>query len=217
MESRVLGWPPELLSLKQKASLLECYHLFHSSHRRRDYIFNQHCALWYLCLFQPELNALRHGKQLGPDGIYPMMRFKESRLWTTTESGNLSVRTARHPGQGGLELCKPGWRVFSSPGSHASHPDLSFIPVSCCLKFFLLRSHKWECVYRLNYITTQSSVKKPLFSGFQNHCEQFEFITWPFCLLLLFLLCPASPVLIPTVTQIPQSEKDQTVSKNTQT
>lgn len=63
MESRVLGWPPELLSLKQKASLLECYHLFHSSHRRRDYIFNQHCALWYLCLFQPEeFNALRHGK-----------------------------------------------------------------------------------------------------------------------------------------------------------
>lgn len=98
-----------------------------------------------------------------------MMRFKESRLWTMTESGNLSVRTARHPGQGGLEQCKPGWRVFSSSGSHASHPDLSFIPVSCCLKFFLLRSHKWECVYRLNYVTTQSSVKKPLFSGFQNH------------------------------------------------
>lgn len=31
MESRVLGWPPELLSLKQWAPLVECYHLFHSS------------------------------------------------------------------------------------------------------------------------------------------------------------------------------------------
>lgn len=73
------------------------------------------------------------------------------------------------------------------------------------------------CLQIKIYYNSQNSMKKPLISGFKNHHELFKFITWPFCLLLLFLLCPASPVLIPTVTQIPQLEKDQTVSKNTQT
>lgn len=36
----------------------------------------------------------------------------------------------------------------------------------------------------------------------KNHCNLFLFVMWPACLLLLVLICPASPVLIPTMTQI---------------
>lgn len=127
------------------------------------------------------------------------------------------TQNSQTPWTRGLRTVQTRMKGFLLLKSHASHSDLSFMLVSCCLKFFLLRSHKWKCVYRLKYITTKNSMKKPIVSGFKNHCELFQFITWPFCLLLLFLLCPASPVLIPTVTQIPQSEKDQTVSKNTLT
>lgn len=82
------------------------------------------------------------------------MWFKKIRLWTMTESGNLSVKTTRHPEQESFEWCKRGWRIFSSSGSRACHSDLSFVSVRCGLNFFLLKCHKRDCVHKLKYITT---------------------------------------------------------------
>lgn len=125
------------------------------------------------------------------------MQFKKIRLWTMTESGNLSVKITRHPGQRSFEWCKPGWRIFSSSGSHACHSDLSFIMVSCCLNFFLPRCHKGDCVHNLKYITTsihKAMWKIHLFPSLKIIVNCFNSSHEPFvsCYYFYYVLLPHS-------------------------
>lgn len=150
------------------------------------------------------------------------MRFEKIRLWTMTESGNLSVKTARHPGQPSFEGWKPGWRIFSSSGTHACHTDLSFIMVSCCLNFFLLSYHEGECDHKLKYITTsihKTMWKIHLFLGWKIFVNCFNALQDLFVSCYYFYYVPLPLVWSPTVTQflLPQLQKDWTVSKYIQT
>lgn len=147
------------------------------------------------------------------------MGFNKIRLWTMTESGNLSVKIARHPGQQSFEWYKWGWRIFSR--SHACHSDSSFTMISCCLNFCLLRCYNGECAHKLKYSTI--SIHKTmweihLFMGVKIIVNCFSSSLTCLSLGITFL-CPLYPIRIPTVTQtlLSHLEKDWTVSKYIQT